>query len=150
MNVFNRQPRPVDRLRRTSIIQRFLPKKQKPTEEVQIGDKIPDRPNGQKVKAEELKDLRELIRRRYALDIEIWEFRDVLPADRQVVLPKLVQADALLAKIRRILVFMDRKDIFENENQYKTFCDIKDRMLAPGKRVWTKQPPWEHGQIPIT
>src|ERR1700744_4775210 len=39
----------------------------------------------EKVKSEELRHLRELIRRRYALDVQIWEKKDIVYGSRSVV-----------------------------------------------------------------
>jgi hypothetical protein len=85
MVIFNRKSKPVDQPPRQNIFQRVVAVKRRKTFEVPEGDKIPNQPDGRKVNAEELRDLRELIRCRYALAVEIWEMRDALPEDRMIV-----------------------------------------------------------------
>jgi hypothetical protein len=100
------------------------------------------RVKGQKVTAAEIRELRELIRQRYAKDIEIYSKRDVLPASRKIIEHWLVQADALMIKINAIIDDMDSEKLFENEEDWKKFCEIKRRIRAPGKREWCKEKPW--------
>jgi hypothetical protein len=106
------------------------------------GDIVPKQLRGQKVDPAELGELRELMRRRYALDMEIWSMRDDPEADRPIAEEKMKETDAIYTKIRALLNNMDDKDLFENEQHYLKFVQIKSRLLKSGKRVWCKQPPW--------
>lgn len=110
------------------------------------GDMPAFRAKGQKVIPEELRELRELIRHRYALDIEIWTLRNVRPRDRPVVEEKMRRADAALKKIRRIVLSLDSQEFFTSPKDYSKFQEIKSRIMADGKRNWTQHPPWEENQ----
>ena len=103
----------------------------------------PPRPKGRKVRPEELRELRELIRQRYALDLEIWGYRKVANNNRKFVQVKMERADAILDWIKLIISNMDRQDNFSNEEEYKKFEEIKRRIMESGKRSWVLHPPWE-------
>jgi hypothetical protein len=90
----------------------------------------------------ELRDLKELIRRRYALDVEIWEMRDVYECGRPKVREKMAKADATLKQIHNIVLEMNNPDLFEDPKDYKKLQTIKDMLDKPGKQDWANNPPW--------
>ena len=101
------------------------------------------RTKGKPIPADELRSLGDLIRQRYALDVEIWTLRSVRARDRPLVMEKMRRADAALGKIRRIVVSFDNPKYFESPTDYKKLQEIKERIMEEGKRNWTQHPPWE-------
>ena len=100
------------------------------------------RTKGQKITPQELRDLRELIILRYSLDIELHTLRDAKSFQRDHVEDKMRHADAALARIQRTIKDWDRKDFWENGDDYQKWKEIKKRIFEPGKREWSKNPPW--------
>lgn len=115
----------------------------KPPPKVNTVDRPIKRAKGQKVKPEELRHVRELMRRRYALDLELWELRNAGDYDYEVHTPKLEKADALLMRIQTIVFSMDHRDYFNNDSEWERFGELKKRVFQDGKRSWVKNPPWE-------
>ena len=107
------------------------------------GDRPPPRTRGEKVRNEELRNLRELLRQRYTLDLEIWGLRKVGTYNRPIVEDKMKKADALLVRIRALVLSMDHRDHFRTDAEYSKFTDVKMRVLASGKREWMRNPPWD-------
>lgn len=106
-------------------------------------DQPPERAKGQKVTPEELRRLRELMRQRYALDLEIWwNLRKVLNHDKPFVMEKMKQADALLACIRAMVLSWDNRDYFYTDDEYEKLKEVKCRVMSAGKRDWVLNPPW--------
>jgi hypothetical protein len=98
---------------------------------------------GQKVSALEVRDLNELIRKRYALDVEIWSKRDCQPRDRKVIEDKMRRSDAALAKIMGIVRLWDKREVWESEADWQRLRVIRQRLEGEdGKRVWKGNPPW--------
>jgi hypothetical protein len=97
---------------------------------------------GQKVKPEEIRDLGELIRKRYELDVEIWGLRQVKPRDRPIVEEKMRRSDAILKQIYRTIHNWNTPDAFESPRDRESFREIKSRIEMEGKRVWAVNPPW--------
>jgi hypothetical protein len=98
---------------------------------------------GYKVSPAELRDLNELIRQRYTLDIEIWARRHCMPRDRPLVVERMIRADAALSKILGIVRAWDTLDVWESEADYLLLKNIRYRLeMVPGKRVWADNPPW--------
>lgn len=96
---------------------------------------------GGKVKAVEIRDLGELIRKRYELDVEIWNLRDVAVHDRIVVLDKMHRSDAVMKKIYATIDAWDGPEAFDARD-WRKFQEIKYRVMAGGQRTWTNNPPW--------
>jgi hypothetical protein len=101
------------------------------------------RTTNQKVTAEELRELRELIRHRYTLDVYIWGKRNVKPFSRPEVEEKMRQADAALDGIQRRVKAWDRKELFASDTEYRKFAEIKRRVMEPDKIRWLHTPPWD-------
>ncbi|KAH0558445.1 hypothetical protein GP486_004891 [Trichoglossum hirsutum] len=97
---------------------------------------------GRKITPEEVRDLGNLIRKRYELDVEIWGLRHVRPRDRPIVEDKMRRSDAILEKIRRTVDTWDRADVFESSGDWNKLQDIKMRIKEDGKRHWALNPPW--------
>jgi hypothetical protein len=113
------------------------PRKQAPGG--QPGTRAPD----VKIQPEDIRKLCDLIRARYALDIELWILRNALSCDRPLISQKCRRADAILRQIRQTVQAMDNEDFFGNKEEYEKFLQIKQRLEADGKRNWTKDPPWQ-------
>ncbi|KAF2792511.1 hypothetical protein K505DRAFT_326094 [Melanomma pulvis-pyrius CBS 109.77] len=107
------------------------------------GDIPTSRTKNQKATKEEIRDLRELIRYRYALDVEIWNLRDVQDFNRDVVREKMRKSTAALGKIKRIVDNLDDRSYFSSDAEYEKLRQIKFRVSEGGKRDWDRNPPWE-------
>jgi hypothetical protein len=110
--------------------------------QVEIGDVVHVRARADKVTNAELRDLRELLRQRYAADLEIWGYRKVAVHNRPQVEQKMKKADALLLRIKALVLSMDHRDHFSSDAEWETFGEIKERVLAKGKRNWVANPPF--------
>lgn len=92
---------------------------------------------------EALRELRELIRRRYALDCEIWNLRHRTKPYRPIVERKMVQADEVLKEITSIVdAWGDNRDHSWTEEEWERVTEIRRRLAKDGKRVWISDPPW--------
>ncbi|KAJ4365714.1 hypothetical protein N0V83_008334 [Neocucurbitaria cava] len=98
-------------------------------------------------RASQIRELRDLIRYRYALDVEIWGMRDVKWYQRDTLRTKMTRADAALATIKSTLENWDRAEFFQTDGEYRRFREIKRRIVDGDKRNWTANPPWERGEI---
>lgn len=109
---------------------------------MKLGDAPMPRGKRQKITPQELRELRELIISRYQLDIELYTLRDAKSFQRDHVEDKMRNADAMLAKIERVVKDWDRRDFWEDDEDYVKWKEIKKRIGEPGKRAWCKNPPW--------
>jgi hypothetical protein len=92
---------------------------------------------------EMIRELRELIRYRYALDCKIWSVgRKVKWYQRDTIEADMRRSDAALATIRSTLDGWDRREYFATIDEYKKFKDIKNRIVDSRTRNWTDNPPW--------
>jgi hypothetical protein len=100
------------------------------------------------VTAENLRELRGLIRYRYALDCEIWSGRKLKWYQRDTVETKMAQADAALEAIHKTLDGWDRPEYFATSEEYNRFREIKRRVVDAETRDWKTNPPWapEHSR----
>jgi len=89
-----------------------------------------------------LRGLRDLIRTRYALDIEIWSLKGARRPDRPIVEDKMEKADAVLMEIYNMVVTWEENDRIWTPQEWELAQDIKARILAGGKRQWKDNPPW--------
>jgi hypothetical protein len=87
-----------------------------------------------------LQELRDLIRERYELDMEIYRLRNVTPANRDLVIKRMVKSDEILQTIRSIVEIWNPESFETIEWSYAE--QVKDRLLADGKRIWATDPPW--------
>jgi hypothetical protein len=92
---------------------------------------------------ETLRDLRELIRNRYQMDVEIWGLRSARKPDRPKVLEKMVVADAIMEEIlTTISTWENQQDGNWTDEEWERVQEIKERLQSDGKRVWEGNPPW--------
>lgn len=92
---------------------------------------------------ETLRDLRELIRNRYQLDVEIWGLRSARKPDRPTVLEKMAVADAIMEEIlTTISTWENQQDGNWTDEEWARVQEIKERLQSDGKRVWEGNPPW--------
>ncbi|KAH8727123.1 hypothetical protein GQ44DRAFT_704550 [Phaeosphaeriaceae sp. PMI808] len=92
---------------------------------------------------ENIRELRELIRYRYALDCKIWSVgRKVKWYQRDTVEADMRRSDAALTTIRITLGGWDRPEFFASMEQYKRFKEIKNRIVEAETRNWDANPPW--------
>jgi hypothetical protein len=88
--------------------------------------------------------LRELIRQKYALDVEIWSLRRVRLVDRGEVEDKMEKADAILQEIRDIVgAWQGTEKSWDSPAEWARAQEIQERLLSDGKREWRKNPPWK-------
>jgi hypothetical protein len=87
--------------------------------------------------------LRELIRTRYALDVEIWSLRRVRRVDRGIVEDKMEKADAVLGEIRAMVNAWQGTEESWTKVEWLQAQDIQRRLLSDGKREWLNDPPWD-------
>jgi hypothetical protein len=95
------------------------------------------------VSPETLRDLRELIRTRYELDVEIWSLRKVRRPDRPLVEEKMERADAALAEIINIVQAWDGTEKSWTPEEWEQAQEIVRRIEMDGKKHWMGNPPWE-------
>ncbi|KAK5075558.1 hypothetical protein LTR64_001765 [Lithohypha guttulata] len=99
--------------------------------------------------AENIRRLRELIRERYALDIDIWQKRNVQRANRKMIVPRCEKADAILLEIRRIVDTWDRSLFNDQEwdmvNRIKAALCTKELENGDSNEpaIWGDLPPWD-------
>jgi hypothetical protein len=93
---------------------------------------------------EMIRELRELIRYRYALDCKIWEIgTKVRWYQRDTVLIDMQRSDAALVTIRTTLEGWDRREYFATVEEYNRFKEIRNRILNANTRTWATNPPWK-------
>lgn len=97
----------------------------------------------QTISTDTLRELRDLIRTRYELDVEIWSLRKVRKPDRPIVEEKMERADAVLTEIFAIVRAWDSTEKSWTKSEWEKAKDIQKRILADGKRLWSSNPPWE-------
>lgn len=92
---------------------------------------------------ENIRELRELIRYRYALDCKIWSLgRKVKWYQRDTIETDMRRSDAALATIIDTLDRWDRREYFATMDEYNKFKDIKNRIVDAQTRKWSDNPPW--------
>jgi hypothetical protein len=91
---------------------------------------------------EALRGLRDLIRTRYALDLEIWSLKGARKPNRPVVEEKMRKADAILTEIYNMVETWEENDKVWTQQEWELARDIKKRILEKGKRQWKDNPPW--------
>jgi len=97
----------------------------------------------QAVEPERMRQLRELIRQKYELDVEIWSMRKVKRWNRHKVEAKMEKADEIYAEIISTVRSWDGNPRYWKKHEWKKAQEVQRRLQAPGKRVWKSNPPWE-------
>lgn len=89
-----------------------------------------------------VRHLRELIRKRHRLDLCIWNEREVLEADRNLVIQDCKRADEILVEIYSIVDKWDQA-LFSSD-EWKVAKKIKDGVLLDRDKavIWGRTPPW--------
>ena len=105
------------------------------------GDIVVPRGPNQLVTKEELRELGELIRERYKLDMLLYNLRDKTSYEDDVIEENTIKANAALEKIKRLVNSFDRHDLFTDHRDYEKLREIKRRIYEGGKRDWKKHPP---------
>lgn len=96
------------------------------------------------VSPDSLHTLRELIRAKYALDVEIWGLRDVRRPDRHIAVAKMEKADAILHEIYAMVNAWEDTQTSWTGPEWEQAMEVKRRLLADGKRWWlVSGPPWD-------
>jgi hypothetical protein len=90
-----------------------------------------------------LRSLRELIRDKYRLDVEIWSLRGARKPDRWIVEQKMEKADAVLNEIMETVeLWKDNHDGSWDSAEWKRVQDIRKRLQSGGIRIWADDPLW--------
>lgn len=92
---------------------------------------------------ETLRELRELIRTRYELDVKIWSLRKVRKPDRPMIEEDMERADAVMAEIMEIIRAWEGSEAWWSKNEWEQVEQIIDKLNADGKRSWMGNAPWE-------
>jgi hypothetical protein len=92
---------------------------------------------------ETLRDLRELIRERYELDVKIWALRSVRKQDRPIVQNKMDKADAVMEDILLMVdMWGDNSDGRWDSEEWEKVGIIRKKLFEGGHRRWADNPPW--------
>lgn len=92
--------------------------------------------------------LRELIRERYALDIELWAKRDTHRANYPMIMPKCKKADEILQEIYWIVNSWDEKSFTDEEWDMieKIRACLRTKQTENEPAYWQSLPPWARDQ----
>ncbi|KAL2073565.1 hypothetical protein VTL71DRAFT_10891 [Oculimacula yallundae] len=90
-----------------------------------------------------LRELRDLIRTRYQLDVEIWGLRTARGPDRPIVLTKMEKADDILRDIQTRVGCWEENARLWKGDEWKVAQQIKERIFLDGKRLWDGDGPWD-------
>lgn len=112
------------------------------SQNLQPGDQPADIPHGEKVSSLDIRELNDLIRKRYALDIEIWADRDCMPCDRDLVKANMIRSDAVLEKIKTTVQLWNNCLLWESMSDWEKLQKIKERLDENKMRRWKDNPPW--------
>ncbi|PVH78398.1 hypothetical protein DL98DRAFT_590325 [Cadophora sp. DSE1049] len=91
---------------------------------------------------EALRELRDLIRTRYQLDVEIWSLKGTRGPNRPIVITKMEKADDILMEIYTRVEFWEASASLWTEDEWKVAQQIKQRIQLDGKKMWNGQGPW--------
>ncbi|KAF2823206.1 actin-like ATPase domain-containing protein [Ophiobolus disseminans] len=103
-----------------------------------------DRLNKMKEASQEtLRDLRELIRERYELDVKIWSRRGARRPNRPLVETMMLKSDAIMEEILMMVeVWGDSPDGNWTKEEWNNVEIIRKKLREGGHRVWKDNPPW--------
>lgn len=111
---------------------------------LQPGDMPARLPKGSCISPQDIRGLNDLIRQRYALDVEIWGLRGCRPRDRYIVEEKMRKSDVILLRILSTIERWDRPEVWSSVGDYNRFKSIQKRLkMGGGKRKWMDNPPWD-------
>ena len=96
---------------------------------------------------ETLRSLRELIRDKYRLDVEIWGLRGARKPDRWVVEQKMEKADAVMQEIMAMVgLWEDNRDESWDPAEWERVQDIRRRLQSGGIRIWADSLLWSEAR----
>jgi cysteinyl-tRNA synthetase len=96
---------------------------------------------------ETIRTLRELIREKYRLDVEIWGLRGARKPDRWLVQQRMEKADAVMEEIMGMVSLWDQnRDRSWSPAEWERVQDIRTRLQSGGIRVWAENPLWDEGR----
>jgi len=95
-----------------------------------------------KTTPEALRDLRDLIRQRYQLDMHIWSLKGARAPDRPIVEESMEKADSVLQEICAMVETWEENEAFWTPQEWALASRIKEQVMKGGKRVWRNNPPW--------
>jgi len=91
-----------------------------------------------------LRRLRQLIRRKYELDLSIWNDRKCREPDRPFVEADMEEADAVLSEILTVVSsWGDNSDNQWKKNEWEMAFEIYSRLQDDGKRWWHGNAPYD-------
>lgn len=91
-----------------------------------------------------LRRLRQLMRRKYELDLAIWSDRKCRLPDRPYVEADMEEADAVLHEILTVVSsWGDNSDNQWQKHEWELASDVYNRLQEEGKRWWHNNPPYE-------
>ncbi|KAH7073279.1 hypothetical protein FB567DRAFT_537431 [Paraphoma chrysanthemicola] len=121
-------------------------RKRRIIQEKQIADRKLEEEKRLRIKqasSETLRDLRELIRDRYELDVKIWGLRGARKPDHPIVQKKMVKSDAVMEEILHMVsLWGDNSDNNWNPVEWEKVNIIRTKLEDGGHRVWANDPPW--------
>ncbi|KAF8846982.1 hypothetical protein BDZ45DRAFT_363427 [Acephala macrosclerotiorum] len=91
---------------------------------------------------EALRGLRDLIRTRYQLDMEIWSLKGARGPDRPVVLEKMERADSVLMEIYTMVETWEENEKIWTAEEWRLAKRVREQVMQEGKRLWENNPPW--------
>ena len=94
------------------------------------------------ISPEAICELRDLIRSRYQLDVDIWALKRTRNPNRPYVLRKMEKADDILMEINTRVESWEENASFWTEEEWKVAQQIKQRIQLDGKKMWNGQGPW--------
>ena len=107
------------------------------------GDQPPSSPPDYKVSPLEIRELNELIRKRYALDVEIYNRKNCMTHNRPIVYDRMKRADVVYSKIMATVRLWDREEVWESSDDWDRLKAIRQRLEnEEGRRTWEGNPPW--------
>jgi hypothetical protein len=98
-----------------------------------------------------IRTLRELVRSKYELDVEIWGLRSARKPDHWIVEQKMEKADAIMYEIWHIIAMWDdNSDGAWDEEEWRRVSELRKRLgepgNAPGIKIWAQEPLWVKGR----
>jgi len=95
-----------------------------------------------RVSPDAMYQLHQLIRQKYALDVDIWRLRNVGRLDRDEVREKMERSDDMYKEILERVTSWDENPNNWREHEWAMAQEIRRRIERPGKRWWKENPPW--------
>lgn len=140
-----------EELERREAERQILENLKEQREKKRLDDEERERQNRQRkfleASPETLRSLRDLIRLKYKLDVEIWGLRGARKPDRWLVEQKMEKADAVLAEIvEMVQLWEHQSDGAWDEEEWERVQDIRNRLQSGGIRVWADKPIWNEVQ----